>query len=222
VILRAGATWVETTRHDISEALDADELLLVRDVLDTQIVDIAGQRAARVADVVLTRHHDDRLELVAVETGFGRILQRIGLHRIAHRFPEHAVAWTDLHLTSDRGHDVQLATPRSAVHRLDAAGLAALVTQLDVESASEVLDVVGPDRAADTLLLAPHRTGERVLRALESEKASDIVSRMPEHHALEWRRRLASQPPVNRRRFYRSHRRHRPERRPEKRPGDTG
>ena len=38
-----------------TDALDDDEILLVRDVLDTQIVDVVGQRLARVADVVLTR-----------------------------------------------------------------------------------------------------------------------------------------------------------------------
>jgi sporulation protein YlmC with PRC-barrel domain len=189
VMLRATATWVETTRSDISDALDPDELLLVRDVLDTQIVDIAGQRVARVADVILTRHHDSRLELVAVETGFGRIVRRIGLHRVAHRLPEHAVAWADLHLTSARGHDVQLATPRSAVHRIDAAGLAALVT-----------------RAADALVLAQDHTSERVLRALETEKASEIVAAMPERHARQWRHRLARRAPINRRRFFRTRR----------------
>ena len=38
-----------------TDALGDDEILLVRDVLDTQIVDLVGQRLARVADVVLTR-----------------------------------------------------------------------------------------------------------------------------------------------------------------------
>jgi len=52
-----------------TDALDDDEILLVRDVLDTQIVDLVGQRLARVADVVLTRIADDRFELVGAEVG---------------------------------------------------------------------------------------------------------------------------------------------------------
>ena len=90
--------------------------------IDTQIVDVVGQRLARVADVVLTRTADDRLELVGAEVGFGGVLRRLGLRRLAARDGEDCVAWTDLHLTSERGHAVQLATPRSAVHHLDAAG----------------------------------------------------------------------------------------------------
>ena len=57
----------------------------MRDVLDTQIIDLVGQRLARVADVVLTRTADDRLELVGVEVGFGGVLRRLGLRRLAAR-----------------------------------------------------------------------------------------------------------------------------------------
>ncbi len=76
-----------TTRFDtasIADVLAADELLLVRDVLDTQIVDVVGQRLARVADVVLARTADGRLELVGAEVGFGGVLRRLGLHGWPH------------------------------------------------------------------------------------------------------------------------------------------
>ena len=125
VIVEDAAAFAITSTVD---ALAKDEILLARDVLDTQIVDLVGQRVARVADVVLTRCADDPLELVGVEVGFGAVLRRLGLRRLAAHAKEDVVAWTDLHLTSERGHAVQLATPRSAVHRLDAAGLAALIS----------------------------------------------------------------------------------------------
>jgi sporulation protein YlmC with PRC-barrel domain len=50
---------------------DVDGLCLARDVLDTQIVDVAGKRLARVAEVMLARHGDD-LCAMAVEIGVGR------------------------------------------------------------------------------------------------------------------------------------------------------
>jgi hypothetical protein len=68
-----------------TDALADDEILLRRDVLDTQIVDIVGQRLARVADVVLTPTADNRLELVGVEVGFGGVLRRLGLRGLAAR-----------------------------------------------------------------------------------------------------------------------------------------
>ena len=137
--------------ESFAEALDDDEIFLVRDVLDTQIVDIAGQRVARVADMVLARTPDGHIDLVGVEVEFGAVLRRLGLGRLAASASGNAVAWTDLHLTSERGHDVQLATPRSAVHLLDARGLAMLVSRLDTESATEVLAVKAPGVAADAV-----------------------------------------------------------------------
>ena len=184
-------------------ALADDEILLARDVLDTQIVDIAGRRMARVADVILTRCANGRLELVGVDVGFAAVLRRLGLRRLAAHISEDIVAWTDLHLTSERGHAVQLATPRSAVHHLDAAALAALISRLDVESATEVLALRGPRVAADAIRAAPV-VGERVLRAMPDEAAEHIVAAMPAEHATRWRARIAHTPMLLGRRFIRS------------------
>jgi len=196
------------------DALDSDEILLVRDVLDTQIVDIVGQRVARVSDVVLAHTANGDLELVGVEVGIGGVLRRLGLHRLAVRTREDAVAWTDLHLTSERGHDVQLATPRSAVHHLDARGLAVLVSRLDTESAAEVLAAKGPGVAADVVRATHPVVGERVLRAMPDTTAAEIVAAMPADHATQWRSRLGRAPALRGRRFLRSHvwprRRHTP------------
>jgi hypothetical protein len=223
VLLREGTDLSRLTIASTMGELGADELLLERDVLDTQIVDVAGQRLARVADVVLTRTSDDRLELVGVEVGFGGVLRRLGLERLARRSGEDVVAWTDLHLTSDRGHSVQLATPRSAVHHLDAAGLAALVSRLDTESAVDVLTGVAPETAAGAVLGTHPVVGERVLRAMPAEDASEIVAAMPPEHASHWRHRLARTPRLGGRHFVRSrvwHRRH-PRPTPDPRPGGS-
>ena len=98
-----------------------DELLVGRDVLDTQIVDVVGHRVNRVGDV-LFEPEDGLLVPVGVEVGPASLIRRLGLRRSADRLAEHVVAWTDLHLTSARGHTVQLATSAAALHRLDAAG----------------------------------------------------------------------------------------------------
>ena len=200
-------TGVDPAAFAVTSTIDGlgrDEILLVRDVLDTQIVDVVGQRLARVADVVLSRTPGGRLELVGVEVGFGGVLRRLGLSRLAAGAAEDVVAWTDLHLTSDRGHDVQLATPRSAVHHLDAAGIAALVDRLDVESAADVLAATEPQVAAAAVRTADPIVGERVLRALRDVDAARILAAMPAEHATRWRGRLARTPALPGRRFLRS------------------
>ena len=187
-----------------TDALADDEILLARDVLDTQIVDIVGQRLARVADVVLTPTGDTRLELVGVEVGFGGVLRRLGLRGLAARVGQDVVAWTDLHLTSERGHAVQLATPRSAVNHLDTRALAALISRLDTESAAEVLAATDPDRAADVVQISSPVVGERVLRAMPDTDVAEIVAAMPVEHATRWRTRLAHSPALLGRHFIHS------------------
>lgn len=185
-------------------ALSEHEILLKRDVLDTQVVDVVGQRLARVADVVLARTDAARIELVGVEVGFGAVLRRLGMERLAAGARRDVIDWADVHLTSERGQAVQLACPRSAVHHLDARGLAALVSRVDTESAAEILATKDPTAAADAVRAAQPLVGERVLRALPDAVAAAIVAAMPGAHAERWRRRLEHAPALLGRRFLRS------------------
>lgn len=187
----------------ITDALTDDEILLGRDVLDTQIVDVVGQRLARVGDVVLARASGGRIDLVGVEVGFGGVLRRLGLRKQAARAGEDAVAWTDLHLTSERGHDVQLASPRSAVHHLDARGLASLIGRLGTDSATEVLAARTPDLAAEAVRSLDPVVAERLLRSMPESDAAEIVAAMPPEHAASWRARLGRAPALLARRLVR-------------------
>lgn len=176
----------------VDESLGDDEILLVRDVLDTQIVDIAGQRVARVADVVLAHRRGLGIEIIGVEAGFGGVLRRLGLARLARKLSADAVAWSDLHLTSDRGHSVQMTMPRSATHLLDARGLATLVARLDTQSATEVLATKDANLVADVIRTSHPVVGERMLRAMPDREAARVVSAMPARHAQHWQRVLAA------------------------------
>ena len=178
---------------DVTSALGEHEIMLARDVLDTQVVDVVGTRLARVADVVLARTPEGRLELLGVEVGFGGVLRRLRLPALVGS-AEDIVAWSDLHLTSERGHAVQLGTPRSAVHHLNARGLAELVSRVDTESATEILAVTAPGVAAEVVRVAHPSVGERILRAMPSPLAARIVAAMPTEHAGRWRALMARAP----------------------------
>ena len=170
-----------------------DELLLVRDVLDTQIVDVTRHHVARVSDVLLDRALDGHIDVVAVEIGFSAVLSRLGLRQLGARLPRHAIDWSDLHLTSDRGHASQLATTTAAVHRLDSRDLAELLTRLPVESGADVLTTVGPARSAEALTRTHPEVGRRLLRAIAPEDANRLVREMPPEPARRYRRLIAEE-----------------------------
>lgn len=188
----------------VAGALDADEILLGRDVLDTQVVDVVGQRLARVADVLLNQMSGPRLEVAGVEVGFAGVLRRLGLGAAAPGRRQDVVAWRDLHLTSERGHAVQLTAARAAVHRLDARSLASLVSRVDTDSATEILTAREPAVAAEAVRASHPDVGERLLRAMPQHLAARIVAAMPREHAHRWRHRLARTPALLGRRFLRS------------------
>ncbi|HEY2762755.1 MAG TPA: hypothetical protein VGJ13_01860, partial [Pseudonocardiaceae bacterium] len=183
--------------------LEDDELLLGRDVLDTQIVDVVGHRLSRVSDVLLGRLSDGRLEVAAVDVGFRAVLRRLGLRWLSEQFVERAVDWRDLHLTSARGHDIHLATTAAAVHRLDADDLAELLTRLDLDSAAKVIKTVGPERAAGAVMRTRPEVGSRLLGALAPGDAVRVIDEMSQESDERYRRVLGSGTSGTRRRFAR-------------------
>jgi sporulation protein YlmC with PRC-barrel domain len=151
--------------------LAADELLLCRDVLDTQIVDVRGFRVSRVGDVLLAVG-DCEVTAVAVEVGIGSLLRRLGIGHWADGRAEAAVDWQDLHLTSDRGHVVQCKTTVALLHRLDAEQLTELVARLPSQDAIEILATVPPERAQRTLELSHPHVRSRFQRLRTTDQAA--------------------------------------------------
>lgn len=184
--------------------LAADEVLLGRDVLDCQIIDLAGRRVTRASDVVLGVAPGGDLVLVGIEVGVRALIRRLGFPWFAGRLRERVLPIDQLHLSSSRGHQVQLALATSPVHQLDAAGLAQLLTRLDVTKATDVIRSVGPDRAAAALLKSHPAVGRRLMSALPGHESAHVRRHLPVestvshphlHEAAAWRprrlRRLA-------------------------------
>ena len=156
-----------------------DELLLSRDVMDCQVVDIEGKRVARVGDVELAREGGD-LRCVAVDTGLAPIARRVGLpRRLAERLPERPVGWESLHLASGAGHTLQLSSPAARVHALSPEELMHLVGRLSLPRGAEVLQTVPSTAAAGALSAGRPELAGRLLQEVEPERASEILARMP-------------------------------------------
>jgi sporulation protein YlmC with PRC-barrel domain len=186
--LNAGHLGAGAGRDD--HDLTTRELCLARDVLDTQIVDVAGKRVARVSEVLLTRS-SDVVRVVAVDISAAGVWRRVGLKRIAARSAERAVDWADLHLTSTRGHALALASPGAQVHRLGPSELGALVALLPTAKAAEVLAAVSPSAAAGALRAVHPHVGTRLLQAVPHGTASSVLALMPSDDASEVLRGLA-------------------------------
>ena len=160
---------------DDQPALEEHELLMCRDVLDPQVVDLAGRRLSRVSDVVVARGPDGRVEVVAVDVGVGSLLRRMGLGRLADHLEPVVVDWRDLHLTSNRGHVVQLATSSTGLHRLTPEELAEVLARLSTTDATDVIRTVGPARSARALRASHPVLRRRLLHSLPPEEAQHVI-----------------------------------------------
>lgn len=141
------AEEVVITADPTEDELSDDELLLARDVLDTQIFELGGGRLTRVSDIELV-WRDGELRVVGVDIGAAPLLRRLGLGVFAERAAAKVIPWNELHLTSVRGHTIQLDTPTSRVHTLAEEELAALGARLPPHARSRLYARIRPHAAA--------------------------------------------------------------------------
>jgi magnesium transporter len=186
VVLRRGAQELDRRAQPAE-----DELLLKRDLVDTQIVDVAGRRLVRAGDVDLERR-DGELLLVGVDVGGGSLLRRLGMRRLARRFPSRSLLWSELYAASPSAHTVQLRVDRRRLAGLGPAGLAQVIGRLPPAHGAEVLRSVGSELAADAVSGTHPEVGGRVVGELGPE-AAPIVERMAPDDAAATLRHLEAE-----------------------------
>jgi hypothetical protein len=79
-------------------------LLLVRDVLDVQVLDHEGRHRGRVGEVELELSEDGTIVVAAVETGLRPVLRRLGFGRLSGNASHDRIAWDHLHPGVGRTH----------------------------------------------------------------------------------------------------------------------
>lgn len=179
VVLAVDQAGLSTYASLPDSNLEDRELLLARDVLDSQIVDLAGRRLSRVSDVIMVAGSERRLEVAAVDVGAGSLLRRMGLRRLGDRLDPVVVDWAELHLTSPRGHVIQLATAGAALHRLDASELAQLLARLSPDKAVDVIRTTHPAHAAAAIHASHPELRQRLIHILRPQELQRLIDAAP-------------------------------------------
>jgi hypothetical protein len=96
--------WMKLSGALVEDGDPAGDLLLVRDVLDVQVLDANGHHRGRVGEVELEPLADGSLEVVAVQTGLRPVLHRLGLRWLAGRASFDRLTWSQLHPRAGRTH----------------------------------------------------------------------------------------------------------------------
>ncbi len=167
------------------------EVLLARDVLDHQVVDVDGVQVVRAADLYLAPVHG-RIRLVGVDVSVQALIRRLGPARFRPRpTPERVIDWAAIQPLGDASSEVRLRMNHAGLHRLRPGELADLLEDLGREARHELLDALEPEEAADALEEMEPGELEALLRAAEPERAAGLVSAMETDEAVDALRDLA-------------------------------
>jgi CBS domain-containing protein/sporulation protein YlmC with PRC-barrel domain len=171
------------------------ELLLAKDVLDRQVIDVKGTRVVRVNDLYLTRISGD-YRVVALDTGGRAIMRRLVPGGMRQRFEGRAlIDWREVEYLSSDTPAVRLRTGHTQLRRLRPQQLARILAGLSRPEGVEILSSLDEEQAADTLeemsteQQAHFLTGLPVARAadlieeMEPDEAADVLAKVPAAHA---------------------------------------
>ena len=161
------------------------EVLLARNVLDKQLIDVDGKRVVRVNDVqIIPAAGEWRVTGADVSLqGLWRRLAPAGL--IGTRKPVEVIDWSNVgYLATDEA-TVRLKSSSDKLARLHPVEIARLAEALSYHHGSEVVESLDDETAAETLEEMPAERQARILGDMDEERAADILEWMSPDEAAD-------------------------------------
>src|SRR6266851_2904345 len=161
------------------------EVLLARDVLDKQLIDVDGKRVVRVNDVqIIEAAGQWRVTGADVSLqGLWRRLAPAGF--VGTRTPVEVIDWADVGYLATDAATVQLKSSSDKLARLHPVEIARLAEALSYHHGSEVVESLDDETAAETLEEMPAERQARILGDMDEERAADILEWMSPDEAAD-------------------------------------
>jgi CBS domain-containing protein/sporulation protein YlmC with PRC-barrel domain len=165
-------------------------LLLERDLLDQQIIDVSGRKVVRVNDVDLHTEPVNgtvKLKLGRVDIGLRGAVRRLlkglapssAIEALAGRMPERAIPWEAVSLIeTDPARRVHLKLEYERLSKLHPADIADILEDLAPAEREAVFGSLDEEVAADALEEIDPRLQVELLQSVDSDRAADIVEEM--------------------------------------------
>lgn len=181
---------LRTARIDLRDFSRREgEVLLWRDILDHQLVDVDGVQVIRAADLYLAQVPGGRgpvLRLVGADVSTQTLLRRLGPKRWRGLpTPDRVIDWAAIQPFGGEVPTVQLRSSHSGLRRLRPGELADLLEDLGRDARAELLSQLEPGTAADALEeMEPEELGT-LLREIPPEEAAALIARMEPDEAVD-------------------------------------
>ena len=165
-------------------------LLLERDLLDQQIIDVHGRKVVRVNDIDIHEESGNGnivLKVGAVDVGARGAVRRLlkgvvpaaALHLLLQRIPPRMIPWEFVDLIEiDPARRVKLKISLDRLAKLHPADIADIVEDLAPAEREAVFETLDEEVAAETLEEIDPKLQVAILSSLDSDRAADIVEEM--------------------------------------------
>jgi magnesium transporter len=168
------------------------EILVRRDILDKQIVDVDGAKVVRVNDLKLGGHKD-LLCIFSVDVGFRGLLRRLGFEaawsRLASFFhreiPHQEISWQFVQPLEMNVSKLALTVAREQMAEMHPADLAEILSQIPSSNIQTVLNTLDTETAGEAIHELEPELRSRIISQLDSEQASDILEEMAPDEAAD-------------------------------------
>ena len=188
----AGATVRTTTDASTWERYTPSDgvLLLKRDLLDQQIIDIHGRKVVRVNDVEIESTPVNShllLNIVAVDVGARGAIRRLSkglmpsftLRALLDKIPPRVIPWEYVDLIeTDPARRVKLKIAYEGLAKLHPADIADIVEDLPPAEREAVFETIDEEVAAETLEELDPDIKKSVVESLDKDRVADIVEEM--------------------------------------------
>ena len=179
----SASTW---DRYSASDGV----LLLKRDLLDQQIIDVHGRKVVRVNDVELDSTPVNShvvLSVLAVDVGARGAIRRLTqglvpaftMRALLDKIPPRVIPWqyVDL-LETDPARRVKLKIVYEGLSKMHPADIASIVEDLPPAERESVFETIDEEVAAEALEEIDPKVQVRIVESLEADRIADIVEEM--------------------------------------------
>ncbi len=161
------------------------EVLLARDVLDKQLIDVDGKRVVRVNDVQIIEAANE-WHVTGADVSFAGLWRRLAPARFLRSDrPVEVIDWADVGYLATDAATVQLKSHRGKLARLHPVEIARLAEAFSYQQGAEIVESLDDDTAAETLEEMAAERQAQILGDMDEERAADILERMSPDEAAD-------------------------------------
>lgn len=181
------------------------EVLLYRDLLDKQLIDIDGRRVIRANDLQLYAM-GSTVRLTAVDVSVEAIMRRLSYGRLftgsnqlfnppdetektprrhVREAPARLIAWPDVEPITADVPDVRLAKAHNRIALLHPVDIAHIIEDLSYAQGAEIIESLDDETAAEALQEMDEDRQSDYVEAMDRERAADILEEMDPDNAAD-------------------------------------